>query len=39
MYFVFLYENRVMRPVEIALRREGRRDEGERQSEFNEDIL
>jgi hypothetical protein len=29
MYFVFMYENRTMKPVEIILRR-GRRDKGER---------
>jgi hypothetical protein len=28
MYFVFIYENRIMKPVEIVLRR-GRGDEGE----------
>jgi hypothetical protein len=29
MYFVFMCENRIMKPVGIVLRRGGREDEGE----------
>jgi hypothetical protein len=29
MYFVFIHKNREMKPVEIVLRRQGRKEEGE----------
>jgi hypothetical protein len=35
MYFVFIYENRRMKPVEIALRREGAKREKDGGDKFN----